>query len=62
MAAEDSVFDSYVDASATALGLVLESDWKAAASANLAVIFRLAAAIEGFELPDGIEPAPVFEA
>ena len=54
--------DQFIDASAAALGLPIEPEWKAAIKANLAVTLRLANLVGEFELPDEAEPAPVFEA
>jgi hypothetical protein len=62
MEGEQTMWESYVAVSAKALGLALEPDWKEAAAANLETIFKIAALVDGFELPDDIEPSPVFEA
>jgi Protein of unknown function (DUF4089) len=62
MEEERTIWESYAAVSAKALGLTLEPDWKAAAAANLETIFKIAALVDGFELPDDIEPSPVFEA
>ncbi len=55
-------WDNYIETSAKALGLSLEPDWKPAITANLETIFKIAAAVDAFELPDAAEPAPIFEA
>jgi Protein of unknown function (DUF4089) len=62
MEGERTFWESYAAVSAEALGLALEPDWKAAVAANLETIFKIAALVDGFELPDDIEPSPVFEA
>jgi hypothetical protein len=62
MQGNHSGLDSYVSFSASALGLAIEPEWKTAIIANLDAIFKIAALLDGFELPDDIEPAPVFEA
>jgi hypothetical protein len=54
--------DAYIDAAAQALGIPVEPAWKDAVRANLEVTFRLAALVDGKELPDDAEPAPVFKA
>jgi 1-carboxybiuret hydrolase subunit AtzG-like protein len=54
--------DVYIDAAAQALGIPVEPAWKEAIRANLEVTFRLAAVVDGKELPDDAEPAPVFKA
>ncbi|MGA7326561.1 MAG: DUF4089 domain-containing protein [Rhodomicrobium sp.] len=59
---EPAPWEDYVGASAKALGIALEPSWKVAAATNLEVIFKIAGFVDGFELPDDAEPAPVFEA
>ena len=54
--------DALVDASAHALALPVEPEWKGAVKANLAVTLALAASFADFPLPDDAEPAPVFTA
>ena len=54
--------DAYVDAAAIALNLPIEEAWKASVRMNLDVTLKLAARVAEFPLPEGIEPAPVFEA
>jgi Protein of unknown function (DUF4089) len=62
MTATASPLDDYIEASARALSLPMEAAWKEPVRANMETIFKLAALVEGFELPDDIEPAPAFEA
>lgn len=57
-----SELDSFIDAAAAALGLSIDPAWKAGVRANLEVTFRLAAPVAEFELPDDVEPAPVYRA
>jgi hypothetical protein len=54
--------DALVDASAQALELALDPEWRPAVRGNLDVTWRLAALFMGFPLPDEAEPAPVFVA
>ena len=54
--------DSYIDATAQALGLTVQPEWKPAVRANLEVTFRLAGVVAEQPLPDDAEPAPVFRA
>ena len=54
--------DALIDASAEALGLPLDPSWKPGIRANLEVTLKLANVVVAFDLPDEIEPAPVFEA
>jgi hypothetical protein len=58
----DAELEAYMDASATALGLRIDSAWRDAVRANLAVVFRLGSVVWEFELPDEAEPASVFAA
>jgi hypothetical protein len=62
MTSEAPSWDDYVATSARALGFSLEPSWKEGVRENIKVIFRIAGAVDSFELPDDIEPAPVFEA
>ena len=54
--------DEFIAASARALALPLDPAWYPAIRSNLEVIFRLAALVADFKLPDDAEPAPVFRA
>jgi hypothetical protein len=54
--------DSFVTASAQALGLTLDPAWHDSIAFNLRLIMRHAALIDEFALPDDAEPAPVFHA
>jgi Protein of unknown function (DUF4089) len=60
--ADNDTLDKLIDASAAALGLSIDPNWKPTIKANLQVTLRLAANVAEFELPDEAEPAPVFEA
>jgi RNAse (barnase) inhibitor barstar len=59
---QGQALDALIDASAAALGLPIETEWKPGIKANLRVTLRVAAMVAEFELPDEAEPAPVFEA
>jgi hypothetical protein len=54
--------DALIAASAELLGIAIDPSWAPAVKANLDVILRQAAVVEGFALPDDAEPAPVFTA
>ena len=58
----DLELDAFMDASAAALGIKIEPEWRDAVRGNLAVTFRLGALVLEFPLPDEAEPAPVFTA
>jgi hypothetical protein len=59
---DDETLDKLIDASAAALALPIEPEWKPAIRANLAVTLRLANMVGEFALPDEAEPASIFEA
>jgi hypothetical protein len=59
---QEDAFDALIDASAAALGLPIEPEWKPSIKANLQVTLRLAEVVAELELPDEAEPAPTFEA
>jgi hypothetical protein len=44
-----------------ATGIPADPAWQAAIAANLRVAAGIAASLQGFPLPDDVEPAPVFE-
>ena len=54
--------DHFIAASARALALPVDPAWYPMIRVNLEVIFRLAALVAEFKLPDDAEPAPVFRA
>ncbi len=62
MLGDTPAWETYVEISAQLLGFPLETPWKQGTRANLETIFKLAALIDTFELPDDIDPAPIFEA
>ena len=49
-------------AGAKALALRIEPAWQAGITFNLQLLFKHAALIDGFALPDESEPGPVFRA
>jgi 1-carboxybiuret hydrolase subunit AtzG-like len=57
----DWPLDSLIDAAAGALALPIEPEWEPAIKAHLQVNWRLAQEVASFDLPDELEPAPVFE-
>ncbi len=54
--------DIAIDAYAAALRLPIDPLWKAEVKIQLQVCLRHGALVTEFPLPDGAEPAPVFEA
>jgi hypothetical protein len=59
--AEDAL-EAFIEAAAGALALPLEPAWMPSIKGNLQATLRHAALVDAFALPDGAEPAPVFEA
>lgn len=51
-----------VAAGAEALALPIDAAWRAGVEFNLQLLYRHAALIDAFALPDETEPAPVFRA
>lgn len=44
-----------------ATGIPMDPAWRAAVAANLRVAGAIATSLQGFPLPDAVEPAPIFE-
>jgi hypothetical protein len=59
--ADPDPLDDFIDAAAQVLRLPVEPAWKGAVRVNLDVTLRLARLVDEFELPDELEPAPVYE-
>jgi hypothetical protein len=55
-------FDTLVAAGSHALGITIDPVWHANVKFNLQLIFRHAALVDEFPLPDDAEPAPVYRA
>jgi hypothetical protein len=53
---------SLVAAASQPLALPIEAAWHVGVTFNLQLLFKHAALIDEFSLPDDIEPAPVFRA
>ena len=54
--------DDFIGTSALALDLRIASAWLPAVRENLRAILYLGATVSKFQLPDDVEPAPVFRA
>ena len=59
--AKDWPLDAFIDAAAAALALPVEPAWKPQIRAHLQVTWGLGQLVAEFDLPDELEPAPVFE-
>ena len=53
---------AYIEMSARVLALEIKPEWVAGVRGNLEVSLRLAKLVDAFQLPDDLEPAPVYEA
>ncbi len=53
-------YDDYVAAAAAALDIELDGAAQRGVSANLAALFRMAAALAALDLEDELDPAPVY--
>jgi len=54
--------DEFVTEAAQAMGIDIRPEWAAEVRRNLELMFRMAATVLAFDLPDEAEPAPVFTA
>jgi hypothetical protein len=61
-AKKPDAMEALLAASAQALALPIDPAWHVRVKLNLQLIFRYAALVEEFALPDDTEPAPVFRA
>jgi hypothetical protein len=61
-AKKPDAMETLLAAGAQALALPIDPAWRAEVKLNLQLIFRYAALVEEFALPDETEPAPVFRA
>jgi hypothetical protein len=54
--------DEFIGAAARVLEISLDPEWKPAVKSNLEVTLKHAAVVAEFDLPDDVEPAPIFKA
>jgi hypothetical protein len=59
-AKRDPLYD-FIEAGARSLNLKIDKAWLPAIAAHLRVAWRHGMVVEGFDLPDETEPAPVFQ-
>jgi Protein of unknown function (DUF4089) len=59
--AKDWPLDAFIEAAAAALALPVEPAWRPQIRAHLQVTWRFGQEVAEFDLPDELEPAPVFE-
>jgi hypothetical protein len=54
--------DEFIGAAARVLEISLDLEWTPAVKSNLEVTLKHAAVVAEFDLPDDVEPAPIFKA
>ena len=54
--------DATIDANAHALGVAIDPAWRESIRFHLALSLRMGAAVLAFDLPDTIDPLPVYRA
>ena len=62
MTATARPLDDFVESGTNILRLPIDPAWKPAVTGHLEVLLRLAALVTAFELPEDVEPAPVYQA
>ncbi len=59
---EEAALDALIDAGTAALGIDVRAEWQPAVRLHLAISMDHVAAVLAEELPDHLDPAPVFRA
>ncbi len=59
---DDATLDSLIDAGTMVLGIEMKPQWRQAVRMHLAISLAHAATLLETELPDHLDPAPVFQA
>ena len=59
---EEAALDALIDAGTAALGIDLKPEWRLAVRMHLAISLAHAATVLEAQLPDHLDPAPVFRA
>ena len=59
---DDDILDGLIAAAAPCLGLTLEDSWRTGVRLHLGISMRHALAVAAIELPDELDPAPIFRA
>jgi hypothetical protein len=59
---DEAALDTLIDAGTAMLGIEVKAQWRAAVRMHLAISLGHAAAVLAVELPDELDPAPVFRA
>jgi hypothetical protein len=59
---DEAALDALIDAGTSALGIEMKSEWRQAVRMHLAISLGHAATVLETQLPDHLDPAPVFRA
>ena len=59
---QDKALEAFIETQTELLGLTIAPEWKPMVKTALIATLGATRFVEAFELPDEIEPAPVFEA
>ncbi|PPQ30783.1 DUF4089 domain-containing protein [Rhodopila globiformis] len=59
---DETTLDALIDAGTTALGIPMREEWRQAVRMHLAISLGHARAVLDADIPDGLDPAPVFRA
>ncbi len=59
---DDAALDAWIDAGTTALGITVKPEWREAVRLHLRISLGHAGALLDADLPDHLDPAPVFRA
>jgi Protein of unknown function (DUF4089) len=59
---DDTALDALIDAGTAALGIPMRPDWRPAVRMHLAISLGHARTVLEADLPDAVDPAPVFRA
>jgi Protein of unknown function (DUF4089) len=59
---DEAALDALIDAGTSALGIEMKPEWRQAVRMHLAISLGHAATVLETQLPDHLDPAPVFRA
>jgi Protein of unknown function (DUF4089) len=59
---DEAALDALIDAGTAALGIEMKAEWRQAVRMHLAISLGHAATVLEADLPDHLDPAPVFRA
>ena len=59
---DEAALDAWIDAGTAALGIAVKPEWRQAIRMHLAISLGHAETVLAVDLPDHLDPAPVFRA